>query len=415
MSALNPFTIAQQQFDEAAARLDLTPARREFLRWPMREYHFTLPILMENGSTRVFRGFRVQYNTARGPAKGGIRWHARETIDTVRALAFWMTWKCAVVDLPLGGAKGGIVCNPRELSVNEKERLARAYVRAIAGELGVHRDIPAPDVNTTPQIMAWSMDEYEALLGESHPGVITGKQLAIGGSVGRENATSFGGMCIIREVDNLLGVRFERARYAIQGFGNVGGGLAALLHEADGHVVAISAEDAAYYNDRGIDIPKAIQHYEQNHHHLSGFDGGEEITNEELLTCDCEILVPAAIEHVLTNRNAPNVQAKVIVELANGPTTPEADRVFQERGIVVIPDILANAGGVTVSYFEAVQNAYNYYWTVENVRTELDRRLTAAFQNVHRMSREHGVDHRTAAYMLSIARVAKACELRGWA
>ncbi len=380
----------------------------------MREYHFTLPVKMDSGATRVFQAFRVQYNDARGPCKGGLRWHTKETIDTVRALAFWMTWKTAVVDLPLGGGKGGIVCNPKELSLAEKERLARAYVRAVSAELGVQRDVPAPDVNTTPQIMAWSLDEFETIIGEQHPGVITGKPLPLGGSSGRQDATSYGGLCVIREADSMLGVRFERARYAIQGFGNVGGGVARLLHEQDGHVVAISAEDAAVYNERGINIPDALRHYEMHHGHLAGFDGGQSITNDELLTCDCDILIPAAVEHVLTDRNAALVRAKVVVELANGPTTPDADRIFRDRSVVVIPDILANAGGVTVSYFEQVQNSYNYYWSLEDVHDQLRRRMSAAFQAVHEMSVEHGVDHRMAAYMLAISRVAAACKTRGW-
>ncbi len=414
MAALNPFTIAQQQFDEAARLLKLPNAARELLRWPMKEFHFTLPVKMDSGATRVFRAFRVQYNAARGPCKGGLRWHTKETIDTVRALAFWMTWKMAVVDLPLGGGKGGIVCNPKELSLAEKERVSRAYVRALARELGVQRDVPAPDVNTTPQIMAWSMDEFEAMLGEQHPGVITGKPLPLGGSVGRNDATSYGGLCIVREVDTMLGVRFERARYAIQGFGNVGGGVAKLLHERDGHVVAISAEDAAIYNEKGINIPAALAHYEAHHGHLAGFDGGQSITNDELLTCECDILIPAAVEHVLTERNAAAVRGKVVVELANGPTTPDADRILRDRGVVVIPDILANAGGVTVSYFEQVQNTYNYYWSLDDVHDQLRRRMSAAFRAVHEMSLERGVDHRMAAYLLALSRVAKACEIRGW-
>ncbi len=414
MTTLNPFTIAQHQFDEAAKRLNLDAATHELLRWPMREFHFTLPVKMDNGSTRIFQAFRVQHNNARGPCKGGIRWHAKETIDAVRALAFWMTWKTAVVNLPLGGGKGGIVCNPKELSIGEKERLARAYIRAVGRELGVDRDVPAPDVNTTPQIMAWSLDEFETLAGEHHPGMITGKPLALGGSLGRHDATSYGGLCVIREVDAMLGVRFERARYAIQGFGNVGGGVARLLHERAGHVVAISAEDGAFYDEKGIDVPAALDYYESHHGHLAGFGGGRAITNDELLTCDCDILIPAAVEHVLTERNAGQVRAKVVIELANGPTTPDADRILLDRGIVVVPDILANAGGVTVSYFEQVQNIYNYYWSLEEVHSGLERRMSEAFASVHEMSQQQGVDHRTAAYMLAISRVAKACAIRGW-
>ena len=414
MSRLNPFAFAQQQIDQAAALLNLEPEMHELLRWPMREFHFTLPLKMDDGKTRVFHGYRVQYNNARGPCKGGLRWHPDECADLVRALASWMTWKTSLLNLPLGGGKGGICCNPKSLSLGEKERLAREYIRAVGRELGVNRDVPAPDVNTTPQIMAWSMDEFEVLLGEHHPGVITGKPLALGGSLGRDNATSYGGLCVVREADHLLALKFDRARYAIQGFGNVGGGAAKLLHDRAGHVVAISAEDGALYNDKGIDIPAAMAHYERNHYHLAGFQGGQWITNDELLACPCDILIPAAIEQVLTKNNAAQVQARIVVELANGPTTPEADAILEQKGVVVIPDILANAGGVTVSYFEQVQNTYNYRWSVENVREQLDRRLSAAFADVHQMALTSGVSHRMAAYMVALDRVAQACRLRGW-
>lgn len=414
MSRLNPFTFAQQQIDEAAKLLNLEPAMHELLRWPMREFHFTIPVKMDDGLTRVFKGYRVQYNNARGPCKGGLRWHPDESIDLVRALASWMTWKTSLLDLPLGGGKGGIQCNPKSLSVAEKERLARSYIRAVNRELGVARDVPAPDVNTTPQIMAWSMDEYEVLLGEHHPAVITGKPLPLGGSLGRDNATSWGGLSVVREADRLLKIDCDRARYAIQGFGNVGGGAAKLLYERGCKVVAISAEDGAVYNDKGIDIPAVIPYYEQHGFRLEGFTGGQWITNDELLACECDVLIPAAIEQVLTRNNAADVKAKIVVELANGPTTPEADEILKNKGIVVIPDILANAGGVTVSYFEQVQNTYNYRWSVEDVREQMDRRLRAAFAAVHEMAVSRGVTHRMGAYMVAVARVAEACQLRGW-
>lgn len=414
LSRLNPFTFAQQQIDEAARLLKLDPAMHELLRWPMREFHFTLPIKMDDGATRLFKAFRVQYNHARGPCKGGLRWHPDESIDLVRALASWMTWKTSLLDLPLGGGKGGILCNPKSLSVSEKERLARAYIRAVGKELGVDRDVPAPDVNTTPQIMAWSMDEYEVLRGEHHPGVITGKPLPLGGSLGRDNATSLGGLCVVREAEKLLGLKFDRPRYAIQGFGNVGGGVAKLLHERGAKVVAVSAEDGALYNDKGIDIPTVVAHYDRNFFKLEGCNAGKWITNDELLACECDILIPAAIEQVLTRNNAAQVKAKLIVELANGPTTPEADEILKEKGIAVIPDILANAGGVTVSYFEQVQNTYNYRWSVEDVREQLDRRLSAACAAVHDMATKRGVTHRMGAYMVAVDRVAEACRLRGW-
>lgn len=380
----------------------------------MREFHFTLPFKMDDGVTKVFKGYRVQYNNARGPCKGGLRWHPDESIDLVRALASWMTWKTALLDLPLGGGKGGIQCNPKSLSVGEKERLARAYVRAVSGELGVARDVPAPDVNTTPQIMAWSMDEYEVLLGEHHPAVITGKPLPLGGSLGRDNATSWGGLTVFREADRLLHLGGANARYAIQGFGNVGGGVARLLRERGCKVVAISAEDGAIYNDKGIDVSAAIAWYELHGFRLEGFPAGAWITNDALLACDCDVLIAAAIEQVLTRANAEEVKAKIVVELANGPTTPEADEILRRKGIPVIPDILANAGGVTVSYFEQVQNTYNYRWSVEDVREQMDRRLSAAFDAVHDMAVTHSVTYRMGAYMVALSRVAEACRIRGW-
>ena len=414
MSRLNPFAFAQQQIDEAARLLNLEPAMHELLRWPMREFHFTLPVKMDDGATKIFKGYRVQYNNARGPCKGGLRWHPDESIDLVRALASWMTWKTSLLDLPLGGGKGGIQCNPKALSVAEKERMARAYIRAVGSELGVARDVPAPDVNTTPQIMAWSMDEYEVLLGEHHPGVITGKPLPLGGSLGRDNATSWGGLSVVREADRLLKLGCDKARYATQGFGNVGGGVAKLLHERGCKVVGISAEDGAIYNEKGIDVPASIAWYEQHGFRLEGFGGGTWITNDALLACECDVLIPAAIEQVLTRSNAGDVKAKIVVELANGPTTPEADEILKKKGIVVIPDILANAGGVTVSYFEQVQNTYNYRWSVEDVRQQMDRRLGSAFAAVHEMAVSRGVTHRMGAYMVALARVAEACQLRGW-
>ncbi len=414
MSRLNPFAFAQQQIDDAARLLNLEPAMHELLRWPMREFHFTLPVKMDDGATKIFKGYRVQYNNARGPCKGGLRWHPDESIDLVRALASWMTWKTSLLDLPLGGGKGGIQCNPKALSIAEKERMARAYIRAVGTELGVARDVPAPDVNTTPQIMAWSMDEYEVLLGEHHPAVITGKPLPLGGSLGRDNATSWGGLSVVREADRLLNFSCDKARYAIQGFGNVGGGVAKLLHERGCKVVAISAEDGAVYNDKGIDVPASIAWYERHGFRLEGFGGGSWINNDALLACECDVLIPAAIEQVLTRNNAGDVKAKIVVELANGPTTPEADEIFKKKGIVVIPDILANAGGVTVSYFEQVQNTYNYRWSVEDVRQQMDRRLASAFAAVHEMAVSRGVTHRMGAYMVALARVAEACQLRGW-
>ena len=415
MSQLNPFAIAQQQLDEAAERLGLDKGVHEFLRWPIREYHFTLPIKMDNGSTRVFKGYRVQYNNARGPTKGGLRWHPEETIDTVRALAAWMTWKTAAVDIPLGGGKGGITCNPKELTDSEKERLARAFIRAVGRELGVHRDVPAPDVYTTPQIMAWMMDEYEAMVGQSHPGMITGKPIAIGGSQGRGDATARGGVYCVREAARALNLNLTEATYAIQGFGNAGQ-FAATLHEeilGGGTLLAASDSRGGVINKNGLDAKALVQHKLETGT-VAGFPGAEAISNEELLELECDVLYPAALESVITANNAGNVKAKIVCELANGPTTPDADKILFEKGVYVLPDFLANAGGVTVSYFEQVQNTYNYYWSLDDVHRQLDRKMTDAFVAVHEMSQKSKAHNRLAAYMVAVTRVAEACKIRGW-
>ncbi len=411
----NPFHHAQALVDHASHALGLEDGLRELLRWPMREYEARIPFRMDDGAIQVFQAYRVQYNNARGPTKGGLRWHVNETIDTVRALACWMTWKTAVVDLPLGGGKGGITCNPRALSPLEAQRLSRAYIQAFAHELAWDRDVPAPDVHTTPQHMAWMLDEYEMIKAHSEPGVITGKPLALGGSRGRADATSLGGMYAIREADKALGLNLgSSARYVIQGFGNVGGGLATILHKAGGKVVAIGAEDAAIRNEKGIDVPAALDYYQHHAQRLDGFPGGERISNDDLLTLPCDVLIPAAIEHVITRQNADKISTRMICELANGPTTPGADHALHHRGIPIIPDILANAGGVTVSYFEQVQNAYNYYWALEDVHSALDRRMTESFQAVFALAQERRISLREAAYLLAVSRVAEACRLRGW-
>ncbi|MCH7884575.1 MAG: Glu/Leu/Phe/Val dehydrogenase [Planctomycetes bacterium] len=415
MAALNPFAIAQQQLDEAAERLGLDRATHELLRWPMREYHFTLPIKMDNGRTSIFKGYRVQYNNARGPTKGGLRWHPEETIDTIRALAAWMTWKTALVDIPLGGGKGGITCNPKELSEAEKERLARAYIRAIWRELGVDRDVPAPDVYTTPQIMAWMMDEYETIVGHSHPGVITGKPLPIGGSPGRTDATARGGVYCVREAAKALNLDLSNATYVIQGFGNAGQ-FAATLHReilGGGTLLAVSDSRGGAINRKGINPADMVQHKLETGT-VTGFPGTELISNEDLLELKCDVLYPAALEAVITDRNAQNINARIVCELANGPTTPEADKILQDKGVYVLPDFLANAGGVTVSYFEQVQNTYNYYWSLEEVHRQLDLKMSRAFHDVHEMSQKLKTHNRLAAYMLAVTRVAEACKLRGW-
>lgn len=415
MAELNPFKIAQQQLDEAAKKLGLDAATHEFLRWPQREFRFTIPVKMDNGRTRVFHAYRVQYNSARGPTKGGLRWHPDETIDTVRALAAWMTWKCAVVNIPLGGGKGGVTCNPKEMTETEKERLARAYMRAVARQLGVHRDVPAPDVYTTPQIMAWMMDEFEIIHGESHPGVITGKPIAIGGSQGRGDATARGGVYCVREACKKTGLDPASATYAIQGFGNAGQ-YAATLHKeilGGGRLVAVSDSRGGVMNKDGID-PDEIVRYKLESGKVEGFPGTTPISNEDLLELDVDVMYPAALEGVITDKNAGNIKAKLICELANGPTTPGADEILHKKGSLVLPDFMANAGGVTVSYFEQVQNTYNYYWGLEDVHQQLDRRMTDAFNATYDTHKKANAHMRLAAYMVSVTRVAEACKLRGW-
>jgi glutamate dehydrogenase (NAD(P)+) len=391
----NPFDIAQKQFDEAAALLQLDPALHEFLRWPMRELHVTLPVRMDDGATKIFHGFRVQYNDARGPTKGGIRYHPAETVDTVRALAAWMTWKTAVVDIPLGGAKGGIICNPKAMSPGEIERLSRAYVRQVGRLLGMEKDIPAPDVYTTPQIMAWMADEFAFLRGYNEFGVITGKPLALGGSAGRNDSTARGGVYCLREAGNALGLNLQGATTAIQGYGNAGSFAHKLGAEILGlKVVAVSDSRGGIYNPDGLVYEQVLAHKEQTGS-VVGFPGAQPISNEALLELEVMVLLPSALD--------------------NGPTTPEADKILHESGVYVIPDFLCNAGGVTVSYFEMVQNAYGYYWDEAMVYERLDKKLMAAFHTVHRTAQDYKVHNRLAAYLVAVSRVADAVRLRGWA
>jgi len=415
MSEFNPFKIAQAQFDECAERLGLDDGMRSFLRWPQREYHVTIPARMDDGTFKVFHGYRVQYNSARGPTKGGLRWHPDETIDTVRALAAWMTWKTSVVDIPLGGGKGGVTCNPKELSTGEQERLARGYIRAVGRVLGVTRDVPAPDVYTNPQIMAWMMDEYETIVAESHPGVITGKPLSLGGSAGRVDATARGGVYCVREAGKKLAIDWDGATYAIQGFGNAGQFAATLHREILGNSRLVAASDSrgGVFNKDGLD-PEALVRFKKEHGSLQDFPGADHVTNEELLELQVDVLYPSALENVITADNAGRIKAKVICELANGPTTPEADRILHENQVCVLPDFLANAGGVTVSYFEQVQNTYNYYWSLERVHTRMDRKMTDAFHAVWETAWAEKVHMRLAAYLVAVQRVAQAVRDRGW-
>ena len=411
---LNPFAIAQAQLDEAAAVLQLDMAMHQFLREPLREFHFSIPVRMDDGQTETFRGFRVHYNDARGPGKGGIRFHPDETIDTVRALAAWMTWKTAVADLPLGGAKGGVICDPRRLSQSELERLSRGYMRNVARFVGLTKDVPAPDVHTNPQIMAWMMDEYEVLSGQHEPGVITGKPQQLGGSAGRTEATAMGGIFTIRESADLLGLTLEGASCAIQGYGNVGSHAHRLAHEKLGlNVVAVSDEFGGIYNSLGLDLKIVRDHFQQSGQ-LSECPDTEAISNQELLELDVEVLIPAAIENQITSSNADQVQARIVAELANGPTTPNADRILFDKGIYVIPDFLCNAGGVTVSYFEMVQNAYQYRWDERMVNHRLDYKMTTAFKAVSDMAQTKKINNRVAAYLVAVSKVAEAVRSRGW-
>lgn len=411
---LNPFAISQAQLDEAAEVLGLDPDMHAFLRQPMRELHFTIPVRMDNGRTKTFPAFRVQYNDARGPAKGGLRFHPDETIDTVRALAAWMTWKTAVADIPLGGGKGGVICNPRQMSQGELERVSRGYMRGIAHFVSIHRDVPAPDVNTNPKIMAWMLDEYERIHGRHEPGVITGKPPELGGSAGRGPATALGSIVAIREATHALGLHTHGSTCAIQGYGNVGSAAHKLGSEILGlEVVAISDEFGALYNEKGLDYEQ-VSAYVRRHGRLEGFPEAEEISNSELLELDVDVLTPAAIENQITRRNAHKIKAKIVAELANGPTTPEANDILVENGTFIIPDFLCNAGGVIVSYFEMVQNSSNFYWNESEVNRQLDQKMTRAFLAVHQMAEEAGVDHRVAAYLVAVNRVAQAVRLRGW-
>jgi glutamate dehydrogenase (NAD(P)+) len=411
---MNPFAIAQEQLAMAAEVMGLDETTHELLRWPMREFHAHFPVRMDDGTTRIFEGFRVQYNDARGPTKGGLRFHPAETFDTVRALAAWMTWKCAVVDIPLGGGKGGVVCNPKELSPVELERLSRGYIRALGHYIAPDVDVPAPDVYTTPQIMAWMMDEYEKLVGHKAPGVITGKPIPLGGSEGRGDATARGGMYCIREAARVLGIDMGQAAIAVQGYGNAGHFAHKLVDEHFGsRVVAVSDSRGGIYCPQGLDF-EVVSAHKRDTGSVIDLEGCRTITNEELLALDVDVLIPAALEGLIHAGNAGDVQARMVAELANGPTTPDADKILHDKGVFVIPDFLCNAGGVTVSYFEQVQNAYGYYWEIDMVYQRLDRKMTTAFQAVHKVAQRYGVHNRLAAYVVAVARVAEACRLRGW-
>lgn len=414
MAKLNPFEIAQKQIDECAKILKLDPSAHKLLRNPMRELWILLPVRMDDGSIKVFQGFRVQYNDARGPTKGGIRFHPEETIDTIRALACWMTWKCALLDLPLGGAKGGIICNPKKMSQGELERLSRAYIREIYQFIGPAKDVPAPDVYTNPQIMAWMMDEYTKIVGEHQCGVITGKPLCIGGSRGRGDATAMGGMYTIREAAKELSIDLSKATVAIQGYGNAGFYAACLIEASFGSkVVAISDSKGGVFNKDGF-RPHAVLDHKTQTSSVINYPGSKPISNEEILELDVDILIPAALEDVITKKNASNIKAKIVAELANGPTTPEADEILYKKGVHVIPDFLCNAGGVTVSYFEMVQNSYMYYWDEKEVYERLDKKMTTAYYLVLQTAMKYNIHMRKAAHIVAVERVVEAMKIRGW-
>jgi glutamate dehydrogenase (NAD(P)+) len=408
----NPFEAMMSRFDRAAELLDLEPGLYKVLRHPEKQIIVSVPVLMDSGELEVFTGYRVLYNTSRGPAKGGIRFDMQVNLEEVKALAAWMTWKCAVVNLPFGGAKGGVICDPLKMSVNELERLTRRYTAGIMATLGPDSDVPAPDVNTNERVMAWVMDTYSMHKQHTVTAVVTGKPVEMGGSLGRREATGRGCMIVTREALRHLGMPIQGTTVAIQGFGNVGSVAANLLAKEGCKIVAISDRTGGLYNTGGVDIDAAIAHVRQ-HKSLEGFRGGDHITNEELLVLPVDVLVPAALENVITSKNAGKVQARVICEGANGPTTAAADSILDEKGIFVIPDILANAGGVTVSYFEWVQDRGGYFWPEEVVNDRLREIMCRSFADVLQLSKQHKVNMRTAAYMVSISRVATVHRLRG--
>jgi glutamate dehydrogenase (NAD(P)+) len=412
VDVINPYAMAVAQFDEAAERLGLSQAMRAILRMPKRELIVNFPVRMDNGDVEMFTGYRVQHNINRGPAKGGIRFSPEVSLDEVRALAMWMTWKCAVVGIPFGGAKGGVICDPHKLSRAELERLSRRYATEISILIGPDSDIPAPDMNTNPQIMAWMMDTFSMHQGYSVPAVITGKPLAIGGSEGRLEATARGVQVVTREAMRDLEMHPEDCSVVVQGFGNVGSISARLLHEMGCRVVGLSDISGGVYNANGIDVHRALR-YSKEHGALKGLPETEPVTNAELLELPCDALVPAALENQLTGRNASRVRARLIIEAANGPTTPDADRIFNDRGITVVPDILANAGGVTVSYFEWVQDLQRFFWAENEINNRLESIMDRSYRAVHLKALEQETNLRMGAYLLAVARVAEATEIRG--
>jgi len=425
LKGFNAFKMAQDQFDMVADKLDLDQATRDLLRFPMREYHFQIPVKMDDGSIKIFKGFRIQHNDARGPCKGGIRFHPQETADTVRALSMWMTWKCAVADIPLGGSKGGVICDPHYLSEREQELLCRGWVRQISKDIGPIKDVPAPDVMTNNQHMLWMMDEYQAIAGGHYPGVITGKPVVLGGSLGRTEATGYGLVYILREALKEMNIDITKSSASIEGFGNVARYAAELYIEYGGKVVSVSCWDQkdscaySYYKKEGINLPDLIKitdrfgTIDKNKAENLGYKC---LPGKDWLKHEVDILMPNALENSITKENVKDIKSsvKIIICGANGPITPEADALLEKRNIVVIPDFLANAGGVVCSYFEQVQCNQNYFWTKEEVFGKLDNKMTNAFYNVWELSKRKKISVRNAAYMIAISRVVEACKLRGW-
>jgi glutamate dehydrogenase (NAD(P)+) len=410
---MNPYDVAVAQFDEAAERLGMSQAMRAILRKPKRELIVNFPVRMDNGDVEMFTGYRVQHNINRGPAKGGIRYSPEVSLDEVRALAMWMTWKCAVVGIPFGGAKGGVICDPHKMSPGELERLTRRYATEISLLIGPDSDIPAPDMNTNPQVMAWIMDTYSMHKGYSVPAVITGKPIGIGGSEGRMEATARGVMVVTREAMLDKNIDPEGCSVIVQGFGNVGSITARLLHdELRCKIVGLSDISGGVYNSKGIDVYRALR-YSKEHGSLKGLPESEPVTNAQLLEMPCEVLIPAALENQLTGRNAARVRPRLIIEAANGPTDPDADKIFNDAGITVVPDILANAGGVTVSYFEWVQDLQRFFWAENEINGRLESIMKRAYRSVAQKASEQETHMRMGAYLLAVARVAEATELRG--
>lgn len=416
---LDPFKISQEQLDKAAGIMNLEKEAHAILREPMRTLEVSIPVKMRDGELKMFNGFRVQYNTARGPGKGGIRYHPAETLDTVKALSAWMTWKCSLANIPYGGAKGGVICDPKSMNELELENLSRAYIQALGDFIGPKVDIPAPDVYTNSQTMAWMMDEYSKIVGHNEFGMITGKPLEIGGSEGRFDSTAMGGMYVLREAAKLKKIDLKKAKIAIQGFGNAGNFAFDLSKKLFGSkIVAISDSEGGVYSDKGLDYDK-LKEAKAKMGSVEGYKGAEKITNEELLELDVDILIPSAIENQITEKNADKINTKILLELANGPVTPGADEILFNNGVFDLPDFLVNSGGVIVSYFEWVQNIQSFYWTEEDVYRRLDNIITKSFNDVIKTQKEYkakgkAISPRMSAYIIAVSRVANAMKIRGW-